>query len=414
MHRHVLIVLSTTHHGFLRGIARYAREHHWRINPVMAYTGKVPVGWLGDGVISHCGFSNVLARQVNALGLPTVELTSVNPQVKAVRIDTDYAAFGIAAAEYFLARRFTRFAVAPLADDALNRQRMEGFSKRVRQAGYPTIELPPLIADLGSDGIDWPQRWEMIRSQLRNLPKPLAVFAYNDAVGVDIVSACREAELLVPEQVAVMGVDNDELLCEASPVPLSSVCFDLAELAYQGAAFLDEIMAGSSREQHRLIPAGSGIVTRRSSDVVAADNPHVARACLYILSHLTNPQLSVRSVAGHVGIGERGLLKAFVKHAGRTLQEEIALQRAAKVCELLRTTRMSIKQIATATGHSSGTYLARSFRHRHGMSPGQYRHGHAAQDRPTAALDLPPSQRTKSEAEALVSATAARPWLRSS
>ncbi|MEI7908074.1 MAG: substrate-binding domain-containing protein [Verrucomicrobiota bacterium] len=385
MKRSILIVLSTTHHGFLRGIARYAREHDWHINAVMAYTGKVPEKWSGDGVISHCGFSDDLAAQVTSLGLPTVEITSVNSRVKAARIDTDYAAFGVAAAEYFLERRFKRFAVAPLVDDPLNRQRMEGFSKRVKEAGYPTIQLPPLIADIGAASIDWPQRLATIQEQLCHIPKPIAVFAYNDAVGVDIVSACQEAGLLVPEQVAVMGVDNDELLCEASPVPLSSVRFDLAELAYQGAAFLDEILAGECREQHRLVAAGSGIVTRRSSDIVAADNLHVAKACMYIMSHLVDPQLSVQAVVAHAGIGERGLLKAFVKHAGRSIQEEIALLRSEKVAELLRTTTLSTKQIAALTGFSSGNYLTRWFRHRHGTSPGQYRRTATAQDPPTAA-----------------------------
>ena len=373
MNRNILIVLSTTHHGFLRGIARYAREHHWHLNTVMAYTGKVPERWSGDGIISHCGFSEELADHVNSLGLPTVELTSVNPRVKAARIDADYAAFGVAAAEYFLERRFKRFATAPLADDPLNRQRLEAFSDRVRDAGYATISLPPLIDDMRSAHINWPLRLERVQEQLRHVPKPVAVFAYNDAVAVDIISSCQEAGFLVPEQVAVMGVDNDELLREASPVPLSSVCFDLAELAYQGAIFLDEIIAGGCREQHRVVPAGSGIVTRRSSDIIAADNIHVAKACMHIMTHLNSPSLSVKSVAAHAGISGRGLLKAFVKHAGRTLQEEIALLRDDRVCELLRTTALNTKQIATATGFSSGNYLARAFRHRHGMSPGQYR-----------------------------------------
>jgi len=391
MSRNILIVLSTTHHGFLRGIAHYAREHQWHINAVMAYTGKVPQKWSGDGIISHCGFSDELAGQVNSLALPTVEITSVNSRVKAARIDADYAALGTAAAEYFLERRFKRFAVAPLADDPLNRLRMGGFSERVRLAGYPTITLPPLIEDIQSTSINWQRRLEKIHEQLRNVPKPIAVFAYNDAVGVDIVSACRELGFFVPEQVAVMGVDNDELLCEASLVPLSSVRFDLAELAYQGAAFLDEIMAGTCQEKHRLILSDSGIVTRQSSDIVAVDNLHVAKAFRHIMSQLANPQLSVGSVAKYAGISERGLLKSFVKHTGRTVQDEIVLLRSEKVRELLRTTKLSTKQIAVATGFSSGNYLARAFRHRHGMNPGQYRRSAAAGDLP-AGKGMPEAQ----------------------
>jgi len=373
MTRNILLALSTTHHGFLRGVAGYARQRNWHINAVMSYTGKLPHGWSGDGVISHCAFSDELAGQVNAVGLPTVEITSVNEQVRAARIDADYAAFGREAAEHFLARRFKRFAVAPLADDRLNEQRLHGFIARIGREGHTATHLPPLVEDRGARVLDWRARTQKLRALLADLPKPVAVFAYNDAVGVDIIKACQDISLLVPEQVAVVGVDNDELLCEASPVPLSSVRFDLAELGRQAAAFLDDILDGRSRESCRLVSAGAGIVTRRSSEVFAVDNVHVAKACRLIATHLTDPGLSVSAVAEHAGLTERGLRKAFVKHLGRTVHEEIALLRHLKVCELLRHTGLTIKEIAAATGFSGPNYLTRAFRHRSRVSPSDYR-----------------------------------------
>ena len=378
MTRNILIALSTTHHGFLRGIARYARQHGWHIDTTMAYTGKIPRCWSGDGVISQCGFSDELAERVNSLGLPTVEITDLNRRVNAARIDTDYAAFGVAAAEYFLDRQFKNFAVAPLASDSFHAQRLQGFSGRLALAGHSVAHLPPLITDISSQSIDWTSRVREISARLNELPKPIAVFAYNDAVGVDIIKACLDIGLLVPEQVAVIGVDNDELLCEVSPVPLSSVRFDLAELAYQGAAFLDEILDGRSHERYRVVPAGSGIEVRLSSDIFAMDNLHVAKACMFITSHLTDPNLSVAAVAAHAGLSERGMLKAFTRHVGRTMQEEISVLRHEKVCELLRNSAKSIKEIAAATGFSSGNYLTRAFRHRHQMTPEQYRRLDAA------------------------------------
>ena len=203
MTRSILIALSTTHHGFLRGVVRYAREHGWHIDATMAYTGKVPRCWSGDGVISQCGFSDELAEHVNSLGLPTVEITNLNQRVNAVRIDADYVAFGAAAAEYFLERRFKNFAVAPLADDSFHAQRLQGFIGRLALAGYSVARLPPLIADINSQSIDWASRVREISARLNALPKPIAVFAYNDAVGVDIIKACLDLGLLVPEQVAV-------------------------------------------------------------------------------------------------------------------------------------------------------------------------------------------------------------------
>ena len=129
MTRSILIALSTTHHGFLRGVVRYAREQGWHIDATMAYTGKVPRCWSGDGVISQCGFSDELAEHVNSLGLPTVEITNLNQRVNAARIDADYVALGAAAAEYFIDRRFKNFAVAPLADDLFHAQRFAGIHR---------------------------------------------------------------------------------------------------------------------------------------------------------------------------------------------------------------------------------------------------------------------------------------------
>jgi LacI family transcriptional regulator len=197
-------------------------------------------------------------------------------------------------------------------------------------------------------------------------------------VGVDVIQLCEEIGFLVPEQVAVMGVDNDELVCEACRVPLSSVCFDLAELAYQGAALLDEIMQGHRTEPCRVVAAGSGIVTRLSTNIMAIDNVHVAMAFQYIITHLFDPLLCVAGVSGHTRIGERGLRKAFIKHMGRSINEEIAVLRDEKVRELLRTTDLTTKEIAAATGISSGNYLARFFKHRHGISPGEYRRSFAS------------------------------------
>ena len=201
----------------------------------------------------------------------------------------------------------------------------------------------------------------------------MAIFAYNDCVGVDIIDLCDELDLLVPEQVAVLGVDNDEIICEASRIPLSSICFDIEHLAYQAAAFLDQIMQGGCEETQRRVHAGSGTVTRLSTNIVAVDNVHVAKALLYIMKNITDPVLNVAAVAEHAGISERGLRKAFAKHMGRSVYTEIAKLRDEKAREMLTTTRLSVKQIAAATGFSSANYMARFFRRLHGMSPKEYR-----------------------------------------
>ena len=143
------------------------------------------------------------------------------------------------------------------------------------------------------------------------MPKPLAVFGYNDCVAADIIDACDDAGLFVPEAVAVMGVDNDLILCECVRVPLSSVCHDREGMAYQAAALLDRLMAGRKppNEVIRLPP--TGLVTRRSTDIVAVDNLQVARALRFMQKQYTNPLLGVDAVVTATNLSRPSVGESF-------------------------------------------------------------------------------------------------------
>jgi LacI family transcriptional regulator len=234
--------------------------------------------------------------------------------------------------------------------------------------------LPPADTRHGHPATrNWAARRERLMSELQQLPKPLAVFCYNDGVAADIMDACGEAGLLVPEAVAVMGVDNDTVLCESVRVPLSSVCHDLEGMAYQAAALLDRLMAGKKAPTKVLRVKPKGIVTRRSTDIVAMENLQVARALRFIQDHYANSQLGVKDIVAATSLSRRDLEKAFRKELARTINQEVIRVRIERVKTLLTTTSMKAVEISAITGFSRTNHFFRSFRQMVGQSPKVYR-----------------------------------------
>jgi LacI family transcriptional regulator len=387
--RSVLLALTDSHHGFFKGAARYAREHGWHVVADMIYTAKIPVGWRGDGILSFIGDRDDLANFILSSGLPAVEISMVRNDINLPRVEGDSDLIGRLAAEHFLERGFRHFAWAPFLDDVVNAERYRGFANRLATANFTCNLLPPANTRHSDDTTsDWANRRKWLTRELNRLPKPLAVFAYNDCVAADIIDACDDAGLLVPEAVAVLGVDNDAILCECVRVPLSSVCHDLEGMAYQAAALLDRLMAGAQPPTEVIRVQPKGVITRRSTDIVAVDNLQLARALRFIRDHYTTPLLGVQAVVAATEISRRLLEKAFRREMNRSLNEEIGRVRLEKVKELLATTPMKVVDIAAVTGFSRPSHLFRTFRKIIGISPIAYR---AAQTAPAPPPAPPPA-----------------------
>jgi len=383
--RSVLLALTSSHHGFLKGAARYAREHHWHLVADMIYSAKIPLGWRGDGILSFIGGRDDLAEFILSSGLPAVEISMVRNEIQLPRVEGDNDLIGRLAAEHFLERGFRHFAWAPFMDDVVNTERHRGFVNRLAQQNL-TCELLPTADTRHDDSAsrDWALRRKHLMDTLGSLPNPLAVFAYNDCVAADVIDACDDAGLLVPEAVAVLGVDNDTLLCECVRVPLSSVCHDLEGLAYEAAALLDRLMSGEAPPQEVIRVPPKGLVTRRSTDIVAVDNLQLARALRYIRDHYADPLLGVEEVVAATEISRRQLEKAFRRELNRSLNEEIVRSRMEKVKDLLATTDLKVVEVAAMTGFSRPSHLFRTFRKFTGVGPKSYRSAMSAKLRPPA------------------------------
>lgn len=371
--RNVLLALTTTHHGLYRGVARFAREHNWHLTTDMLYAATIPYGWKGDGIISHVGYWKELADFIRNAPGPRVELTHVRRDLGIPCVEGDNQAIGAIAARHFLTRGYRNFAWFPFTNDLVNEERRDGFARVIADAGFRFKTLPPLheLRQFTWRG-NWTDNLARVRDAIRALPKPVAIFCYNDCAAANILSACQQLGLPVPEQVAIVGVDNDELLCESVTVPLTSVIHDLEGVGYQGAALLQKLMDGAKPPRRVVRVPPKGIVTRQSSDMLAVDNLEVAHALRAIWDRYADATLQVADVVAATRMSRRPLEIAFKREVGRTINHEITRVRLEKVKDLLRHTDRSVREIATTTGFTRPTHLHRVFRADTGISPREF------------------------------------------
>ena len=388
--RKVLLAASAVAGNVVLGIARYAREHHWHLVTDMLVTGAWPREWNGDGVLAAMPCqADELARVVES-GIPCVTLLGGPNALPLPRVATDNRVIGRLAADHLVERAHRNFAWAPFIDDAENRERLEGFRSRLAEHGCTCRVLPPIYARAGFYGKDsFAENRRSLIADLERMPRPIGIFAFNDCVAAEIIDAAREAELSVPQDVAVIGA-GDGIVCTTSAVPISSVDLNLEEMGYRAAAVLDEMMNGSDVLARVFRVPPKGIVTRLSTDLIAIADPRVARVLAHIAEHFPDPALTVASIANAVGMSRRNLERSFRQSMGCTIHQHIVNVRMREALRLLKASpRTKNADLAALIGVSGERTFFRMFRQHFGMSPKAHRdwaQGTCIADR---ALDLP-------------------------
>jgi LacI family transcriptional regulator len=372
----ILLALTSTHHGFYHGAARYAAEHDWHVVADMIYDATIPVGWKGDGILSFVGHWEELARFVVSANIPVVEISSVRKDLGIPCVMEDNEAIGRLGAEHLLERNLKTFVWAPFWDDTVNEERFQGFASAIRLAGFDCVRLLPVNTRRSARSnrhMNRTLRRRWVIHTIRSLRYPLGIFCYNDCVAADIVDACIESGIQIPDEVAVLGVDNDPVICDCVQVPLSSVRHDLEGMAYEAAALLDHLMNGGSPPEvpKRITP--KGVVTRKSTEVLAVDNPDIANALGYIQENFPRGNLSVDDVVAHSRVPRRTLERAFRDELQRTILHEILRVRVNHAQKLLETTPHSVTDVAIRSGFASLNHFYRVFHARTGLTPRAFR-----------------------------------------
>jgi LacI family transcriptional regulator len=345
----LLIDTATSYgRGLLRGIARYARARGpWSL--------RIGEARGVDGVLALVRTAADV-RRMRASRVPFLDLDFTLREAGPWTLRNDERGVARLAAEHLRDRGFRAFAFAGFNDGSWwENERREAFQEAVGTAS--------LYRRRDAGGL---ARW------LRGLPKPCGLFAANDQRGREVLEAARAARIRIPDELAVIGVDDDEVLCEMSEPPLSSVGLDTLRIGFEGAARLDLLMRGRRAPRLPTLIPPRGVVTRQSSDILAFADPALSAAVRYARANARRP-LSVPDLARAAGVSRKTLETRFKSGLGRTPLREILRIRLEIVRDLLRRTDWPLKKIAAESGFTYPEHLHAVFRRVEGLTPARYR-----------------------------------------
>ncbi len=386
--RNILILMEWYDHRIRQGIGRYAREHDWHLT--VDERTLVPRGWEGDGVLTVFYRRRDLTAYVRRLDIPVVDLGLYRPDIDLPRVAGDHTRIGSLAAEHFSERGFRNAAWFSTDFSPIHNLRLRGFCETCAAQGLNA----PLVWVWEKACADSPDSWKRMRQwlerHLRAAPKPLAVFAHNDYDASKIEDVCRAAGIAVPEEVAILGVDDNELICLNQPVPLSSIAHDLVRVGYEGAALLDRLIGGVPAPDRPLLIPPAGVMLRRSTDLTAISIPAVRLAVRFLKDNIGR-SFGIEEVAAAAGVSRSTLDRLFLQHLNRSVHAEVLRIRLAAVKHLLTHTDAALQEVARRTGFCHAQYLNNVFAQAEGMTPRAYRMRYALPH-----LAQPPASATRS------------------
>jgi len=382
--KRVALIIETSNEyarGLLHGIRAYIREHeHWDIDLDERRRGEATAwldDWRGDGVIARIENAAIAAEVLNCK-LPCVDVSAARQVPGIPWVETDDAEISRLAFEHLNERGLRHFAFC--GDDHFNWSawRRDRFAQLVKGTGcdcaiFPAphhpSSPPPHPA---SPTLTHEQELRALTAWVKKLPTPVGVMACYDIRGRQVLAACRAANRAVPDEIAVIGCDNDELLCDLSVPPLSSVAPDTDSTGYMAAQLLDRMMDGEKipPTAHLLKPLG--VVPRLSTDTLAITDPEMAQAVRFIRTHACQG-INVADVLNHLSMSRRVFENEFKRLFGRMPHEEIVRTRIQRVKELLTQTDLPLYAIAQRTGFKHVEYMSVVFKKKVGLPPSEFR-----------------------------------------
>lgn len=357
------------------GIARYIHAHaNWSvfIEPRGWYERlRLPPRWRGDGILARVT-SQRMAMELTATGVPVVNFSYIEVSApKLVQVTTDQAALGRLAAEHLLDRGYRHLGYAgPVRYPHYVDRCGEAFIAALREAGLGGHVYRAATASKTHPG--WELQHAKLGRWLRDLPRPTAIYAWNGERGRQVIDAAGMAGLRVPEDLAVLGGDHDQVMAELCKPPLSCIDHGPRRIGYAGAELLAKLMAGESPPKRPLLFPPLGVIARRSTDGLVVQDEEVATAVRFIRENAHEP-IQVEDVIARVPLSRRMLEQRFVRSLGRTPAAEIRRIRVERCKRLLANTDWSMKRIAAASGFNHPEVMIRLFNRATGKTPARYR-----------------------------------------
>ena len=357
----------------LRGIARYAQQSdQWQLfHAARGLEEKVPEWlrkWSGDGVIARIQ-DEAMARELKKLNLPVVDVLGVAGATGFPLVHVDDERIGSEVARYFMDRGYRNFGFYGIAGENWSLRRGDAFRASCERAAT-TQGVGVLQADRGEVGD--------VGEWLKSLPKPVAIMVSSDQRGLELLEACREENLEVPERVAVVSVDNDVPLCEISSPPLTSVRAGHQRVGFEAAQLLGRMMQGGSGPDEPLLVPPTGIVTRQSSEGQAIDDVVVARGLHFLHGHL-GEAMNNQSIASAAGVSRTVFQRRFRQAMGTSVRDYLTQQRLKRARDLIENSELTFVDIAQRCGFKHQEYLGYVVQKHFGTTPGKMRGAAAAE-----------------------------------
>ena len=375
----VLVNLSRPYdREIIRGISRYVHfGAPWRLYVEEEPADRIPsfTAWSGEGLIVDLDD----ARIVKALPQFTGKIVGIGclapdilGKLNISTVKTDDQMIAEWAADHLVERGLEHFAycgMRPRGLDQWDAVRRDSFCRRIAKHGYQCSVFK---------GRHYaPRHWSLMLAELMDwlasLARPMGLMACNDSQGRHVLEACRQSDLRVPEDVAIIGVDNDELACELAIPPLSSIAQNTEQMGFRAAKLLDALMIGRRRRPVHITIPPNCLVTRPSSDRTAVDDAVVSQALQFVREHAFDYLIGVPDVVRHVGVSRSTLEIRFTRHLNCTIHEEILRIRLSMARRLLTSSDLSLQVIAEKSGFSSPHYMSAVFQRELGYPPGRLR-----------------------------------------
>jgi LacI family transcriptional regulator len=362
--------------SFFEGVLKYANEHgrSWSyITGLESLSMSVLdlVGWPGDGVLAAICTEEEAACAAS-LPIPVVNISCALDKTPVPRCAADFVAMGKIAAAHLLDKGFQSFAYYGLTDVGYSNQRRQGFEERLKESGFePAVYLSKPTFRLG--GSEWLQQNRQLAEWMLGLKRPVGLFAVSDYRARQVLDACRLVGLKVPEEVAIVGVDNERIICDHVHPTLTSIARNNLLEGYRAAELLDRMIQGEDVPLEAEPVSPLEIVERDSTATFAVSDPRLRDALNYLHLHIEDP-LSIDEVTRHAGVSRRWLEYAFRDALGETPYQYLRRQRLAHARRLLASEPgAKIYNVAQRSGFTSAKQLTIAFHQDFGMSPREYR-----------------------------------------
>ena len=351
--RHVLLDLHWWDDRLMRGVARYAHEAGWVLDARRRHRRWKESRHRPDGVITLASTSK---ERIRAFGVPVVAIGS--DEADCPRVTAPVASIGTAAAEHFISRGIEHIGFVRYAGrkNGIENRRCEALRQAVLKMGR---QFHPLVR-------------RGLQDQLRRVPKPIGLMSQNDDRMIELMEFCLEQGYQIPEQVALLGIDDVESICELALVPLSSINMNFELRGYEAARLLDRLMDGKPPPKKPVFVPIRGVTVRRSTDILAIGNPHVVAAVKFIREHFCEP-VKVRDLTKQSHVSRQTLQKLFRRHVGCSMRDMIVRLRVEEAKNLLRKTGLKIDDVAERCGFTDRLHFHRAFHRIVGTPPATWR-----------------------------------------